>query len=266
MLKIKYLVFLSVALFLTSCSDFQKVLNKGNAGDQYKMAVELYDNQKYSKALQLFEKVVPAYRNKPQQERIQFMVAQSYYNVRDYSLAAYHFDRFTKNYPKSSKVKEAKFLIAKSYFYESPRYTLDQQTTYEALSAYQLYINTYPDDLEKIEEANKDIATLQNKIERKAFETAYQYYHMEKYSAAVAAFDNFMEDYLGSSFKEEALYWKFMSSYQLGMNSVFDKKEERLDNAIKIHDLFLSRYPESEFVKDLGPLYENLLEEKGVEI
>lgn len=65
---------------LFSCGEYQKVLNKGSEEEQYKMAVKLYESQKYTKALRLFEKVTPYYRGKPQMERIQFMVAQSNFN------------------------------------------------------------------------------------------------------------------------------------------------------------------------------------------
>ena len=70
------------------------------------MAVKMYESQKYSKALRLFEKITPSYRGKPQMERIQFMVSQSNFNEKNYLQAAYYFERFAKNYPKSSKKEE----------------------------------------------------------------------------------------------------------------------------------------------------------------
>ena len=92
-----------LSLLLFSCGEYQKVLNKGTVEDQYKMAVKMYESKKYGKALRLFEKVTPAYRGKPQMERVQFMVAQANFNEKNYSLAGYYFDRFVNNYPKSSK-------------------------------------------------------------------------------------------------------------------------------------------------------------------
>ena len=81
MQKIKNLACLLVfSLLLFSCGEYQKVLNKGSIEDQYKMAVKMYESKKYSKALRLFEKVKPAYRGKPQMERLQFMISQSDFN------------------------------------------------------------------------------------------------------------------------------------------------------------------------------------------
>ena len=112
MQKMKNLAYIVVMLLvLTSCGEYQKVLNKGTVEDQYKMAVKMYEAQKYGKALRLFEKIVPSYRGKPQMERIQFMIAQSNFNEKNYSLAGYYFNRFTGNYPKSSKQEEAAFFV-----------------------------------------------------------------------------------------------------------------------------------------------------------
>ena len=89
-----YILIICVAMALSSCSEYQKVLNKGKVAEQYKMATEMYENQKFSKAIQLFEKITPSYRGKPQMERIQYMIAQSHYNTKQYSLAAYYFEKF----------------------------------------------------------------------------------------------------------------------------------------------------------------------------
>ncbi|HHB52785.1 MAG TPA: tetratricopeptide repeat protein, partial [Saprospiraceae bacterium] len=85
MLKIKNSILgLLIALVVTSCSQFSKVLNKGTSQEQYKLASELYESGKYNKALQLFEKVIPAYRGKAQMERIQFMVSKANYETKNY--------------------------------------------------------------------------------------------------------------------------------------------------------------------------------------
>ena len=95
MLKNKNFIFiLMMMLILSSCGEYQKVLNKGTFQEQYKMATKNYDEQKFNKAIQLFEKITPHYRGKPQMERIQYMVAQAHYNTKQYSLAAYYFDKF----------------------------------------------------------------------------------------------------------------------------------------------------------------------------
>ena len=224
------------------------------------MATNMYEAQKYNKAIQLFEKITPTYRGKPQMERIQYMVAQAHYNTKQYTLAAYYFDKFVKNYPKSSKIEEGAYLSAHSYYLASPLFSLDQKDTYEAITAMQNFIFKYPNS-PNIADANKYVKELTSKLERKSFEIAKQYYHTTDYIAAIVAFDNLLSDYLGTSYKEEALYFKFKAAYELAINSYFTKKEERLQNAIKIHERFYKSFSNSEYLKETEKLLINITEE-----
>ena len=249
-----------MALLFASCGEYQKVLNKGTIEQQYKLASDLYEAENYNKAIQLFEKVVAGFRGKPQMERIQFMISDSYYKTKQFSLAAYHFDRFSKNYPKSTKREEAAFLAAHSYYLDTNVYSLDQTTTHEALGAMQLFMDTYPES-SRIEDANSTIQELRFKLETKAFETAKQYHHIEDYIAAVTAFDNLIGDYLGTKYREEAMYLKFDAGYELAMKSYFTKKEERIKNAVKYHEKLKKSYPNSEFLEKTDKKLEDLNKE-----
>jgi len=251
MRKMKNILFaFLVVTLLSSCSEYQKVLNKGLNADRYKMAVELYDKGDYNKALPLFEKLVGPYAGKPQMERIQYMTADSYYHEKDYTLSSYYFSKFIANYPQSSKVEEAAFLSAKSYYLGAPKYSLDQQDTYKALEEFQKYIDDYPSS-ELIEEANGYYKELTNRLEKKSFEVAKQYYHTENYYAAIIAFDSFNEEFLGSIYKEDALYYRFKANYDLGMKSILDKKEDRLLDAQAAYYKFQKSFPESKKMKEL---------------
>lgn len=258
MKKITYLFILTVVF--SSCSEYHKVLNKGSVSDQYKLATEMYDIGKYHRSIELFEKITPAYRGKPQMERIQYMISDAYYNTKQYSLSGYYFDRFTSNYPKSTKKEDAAYFSAYSYYLDSPIFSLDQTSTKEALIAMQGFIDAYPDS-DKISDANKTIKELRYKIEKKAFETAKQYNHIGDYQASITSFDNLISDYLGTTFKEEALYYKLQASYELGMRSVIYKKEQRLKDAVKVYNRLKKSFPKSEYLKDSDKLFEKLNEE-----
>ena len=255
MKKIATLLF--VALMLSSCGEYNKVLNKGTIEQQYKMATEMYEAEKFDKAIKLFDKIMTGYRGKPQMERIQYMISYSYYNTKQYSLASYYFDRFTKNYPKSTKREEAAFLSAHSYYLDSPVFSLDQTATNDALVAMQSFIDTYPNS-EKIQQANQYIKDLRYTLEKKEFETAKQYYHIEDYTAAITSFDILISDYLGTTFREEAMFYKFKASNDLAVKSVFSKKEARLKSAIKAYERLKRNYPESEYMKESDKMLEKI--------
>lgn len=267
MQKIKIFAFLLLfSLFFSACSEYQKVLNKGTTDEQYKLAVELYEQKKFGKALRLFEKVTPIYRGKPQMERIQFMVAQSNFNEELYGEAGYYFERFTNNYPKSSKKEEAAFLSAYSFKLASPRFSIDPTETEKAITAFQGFINTYPDS-DKIEEANQHYKELREKLEKKYFEIAKTYYRtadydLRNYKAAIQALDNLLEEFLGTKFKEEALLYRLKAAHDFVLKSTDRRKPERIKEAIEAYNKLKRNFPETQFKEEADEMLLTLQEEK----
>src|SRR5690606_6158108 len=159
-----FLIVLGITVLFTSCGDYQKVLRKDDMGKKYTYADSLYRQGKYKKSLKLMEQVVPAYRGKPQAERLMFIYADTYYNLKDFYLAGYQFERFVQAYPNSDSVEVAFFKSAKSFYNLSERYSLDQRETYRGLEKLQDFINTYPNS-PKREEANEMVVDLRTKLE-----------------------------------------------------------------------------------------------------
>lgn len=237
-------------LVSTSCSDYQKLLNGDDTAEKYKQAEVYYNNGEYRKANRLLEQIIPKYRGKPQAQRIIFFFAESYFQTKSYLLAAYQFENFIKSYPKSDRVQEASFKAAKSYYYQSPRFSLDQEDTYTAIEKLQVFLNLYPNSEYAIE-ANQMIAELQEKLEQKDFEIAKQYHTIRDYKAAIKANENFVSSFPGTKFREESLYTKFIASYEIAVNSVDSKKKERLEELIQQYNTIVRYYPESLFLEDL---------------
>ncbi|WP_027393590.1 outer membrane protein assembly factor BamD [Aquimarina latercula] len=253
----KFLFLLILVIAFGSCSEYQRVLKAEEVGPKYKLAEELYKEGKYKKALRLFEQIVPQFRGKPQAERVMYYYSDTYYNLEDYYLAGYQFERFAKSYPNSDKREEASYKGAKSYYYLSPRYSLDQTETDEALEKLQTYINAFPDS-ENLEEANSLVAELRNKKEKKAFEIAKRYHHRENYKVAINAFDNYLIDYPGSTFREKALYYKLESQYLLAIGSYDVLVKERLEVANGFYNNYKKYYKEGEFTADAEEISEDI--------
>ncbi|RZJ30656.1 MAG: outer membrane protein assembly factor BamD [Flavobacterium sp.] len=226
----KFAATLLLAIFVCSCSPYQKALKSDDMALKYEQASAKYEKGKYQKAIRLFEQMAPSYRGKPQAEKMYYMFAQSYYKTKQYYLAAYQFESFASGYPKSEKLEEASFLAAKCYSMLSPVYSLDQGDTFKAIDKLQAFIDRFPNS-EYMPEANKTVKELREKIEKKVFENAKGYNRISDYKSALVAFDNFISDYPGTPYKEEALYYRLDSAYKLAINSVPAKMEERLNNA-----------------------------------
>ena len=238
-------------ILITSCNEYQKVLNNDDTNIKYKAAEEYYNSGEYRRANRLLEQLVPAYRGKPQAERLVYFFADSYFQTKNYYLASYQFESFIKSFPKSQKLEEASFFAAKSHYMMSPVYSLDQDETNTAIEKLQIFMNNYPKS-KFVDECNQLISELQNKIEKKEFEVAKQYYTIYDYRAAIKSLDNFVGEFVGSKYREEALYYKFLASYEIAMNSVEAKKYQRLLDLKQLHDNITRYYPETLFEEDLS--------------
>jgi outer membrane protein assembly factor BamD len=63
----------------------------------------------------------------------------------------------------------------------------------------------------------------------------------------MVAFDNFIINYPGTPYKEKALFYKFDSAYNLAINSVSTKMEERLNAALAAYQGLIKFKPDTEY-------------------
>lgn len=231
----KFLSFLLIATLLISCSDYQKAVKSDDVAKKFTEGTKQYDAGNYAKAIRLFEPIVPAYKGKPSAERMFYEYANAHYILAKkvnayYYTAAYQFESFASSYPKSDKREEAAFLGAKCYSLVAPIYSLDQTDTDKAIDKLQMFIDNYPNS-EYLAEANTIVKDLKYKLEKKSFEVAKLYNTISNYKSALVAFDNFISDFPGTTFKEDALFYKYDSAYKLAINSIEQKMEDRLVTA-----------------------------------
>lgn len=252
-----------LSVLLVSCSKYQKILKSSDHEMKFQKANEYFEREDYYRALNLYEQLLPVYRATEKAETIYYNYAYAYYNQRDYVLASYYFKRFVKTFPRSEKAEECFYMSAYCKYLESPVYSLDQTNTFEAIDELQLFINSYPDS-ERVEKCNDLIDELREKLQKKQFEIARLYLKMDHYTAAVAAFENLMEEYPSTKYREEALYYIIRANYLYAQKSVSQKKEERYLEAIEAYDNFKAVYPDSRFNRDAFSMYESSLKETNI--
>lgn len=262
--KFLFTLFIGI-LLLSSCSPYQKALKSEDPAVKYPMAEKMYENKKYQKAIRLFEQIAPSYRGKPQAEKMFYMYSQSYYKSKQYYLAGYQFESFTNAYPRSEKVEEAAYLSALCYSKLSPRYSLDQVDTYKAIDKMQRFIDNYPNS-EYLPEANVVVRELREKLEKKAFEIAKQYNTIRDYKAALVVLENFIIEHPGTPFKEDALYYKLDSAFKLAINSIDQKKMERLEIAKEAYERLIKTYPETKYKSKADDILAEINSELGNKI
>jgi len=241
-------VLLVVLLVVVSCNRrYEKAMKSSDKDLILQTANELYEEGKWAFAIELYNKVASAFSGTEYAADISYKIADANYQDRNYRLAAHQFKTFYITNPTDPRAEEAAFRSAYSFYTDSPDYNLDQTSTYSAIDELQSFINAYPES-SKVAEANNYINELRQKLEKKAFEIAKIYYKTLKYKAAGIAFDNMLDDFPDTKYREEAMMYSLRSKYELAVNySRFETKELRLQNAITQHRLFTKAYPDSKF-------------------
>ena len=122
----------------------------------------------------------------------------------------------------------------------------------------QTFINAYPDS-EHFTAANEMAKELTTKKEEKAYEIAKQYNKLGEFdfsflNPAISAFDNFISDYPGSIYREDAMFYRFESATQFALNSVDRLKPEREKEAREDYKAFKKQFPDTKYAARLEKL------------
>ncbi len=256
----KFLYLIIAVVTLASCSEYQKALKSEDTKVKYELAERLFNEKKFKKSSRLFEQIVPKYRGKPQGERVTFLYGRTLFEIEQYIVSGYQFERFVRSYPKSDSLQVASFYEAKSYYMQSPRYSIDQRETVTAINKLQGFINNYPES-EMLDEANAMVDELTTKIEKKAYEIAKQYNTISDYKASIKATENFLSDYPGTKFREDAMYLKLEAMYNLAMRSFQSLMEERFNEAASAYKTLVKFYPESQYKEEADKIMASITEE-----
>lgn len=260
--KIKGLIVcLAGILVITGCSSkLAKLQKNGTLQEKYKAAIEFYEAKDYYRAGILFEEITPLLRGDSTAEKTQFYNAYSNYHQGLYQMSSYLFKNFYATYANSPFAEEAFYMHAYSMYKDSPKYDLDQTSTLSAIDALQTFINTFPYS-EYAQKSAQNLIDLRNRLERKDYQRAKQYYEtsgvtIANYKAAVIAIDNFMRDFPDSPYKEELMFIQLVSQQKLASSTIFKLQAERYTRAISLYQKFVDAFPNSKYMKQALKSYE----------
>lgn len=249
----KALLFIALAFYLVSCSDYQKALRSDDVGMKYRLAEKYYKEGDYQRAVPFYDELVSLYKGTAEAENVYFKYADCYYNLGEYTLSSFHFKYFAESFPLSPNAEKAYYLYAYSLYQESPIIDLDQSSTKKAIDAFQLFMDKYPNST-KVEQCNKNIDELQGKLEQKQYKNAMLYYQIMDYKSAAWALKQYLTNYPGSVHKEEINYLIVKSSFNLAINSIEVKQEERFLNTLQYVSDFKSQFPSSKYLADVDKM------------
>lgn len=255
--KTVFLILVTGLLVLSfACNNYSKIIKGGNNELKYETAIDLYESGDFKKALQFFDILRAVHRGTEKGEKLTYYTANCYFQTKDYQIASYYYKQYVQMYPRSEHAEESAFLSAYCTYLESPRASLDQTNTYIALRELQSFIDMYPNNNIKVDECHRLMDELRAKLEVKSYKTGMLYYKMGDYQAAITSFENLLDDYPDTDFKEDILFSITKAYYTYAEKSIYSKKDERYEKTIESYNNLLYFFPESEYIEEVEEINE----------
>ncbi len=254
MLKKWGFIVVLIAVVSASCSKYQKLLKSSDMNLKYEAALKYYDDEKYDRAMALFEELIPLFRGTDRAEKVYYSYAYCNYQLNLLYAASYHFKKYSVTYPMSEHAEETLFMHAYSKYLLSPIPTLDATETKGGIEALQLFINTYP-EAELVDSSNVLMDNLRSKLEDKSYLNSKQYYKIFQFKAAIIAMNNTLLDFPETKYREELTFLTLKSHFLLAENSIKKKKLERINNTIEAYYTFADNYKDSKYLKEAQSIF-----------
>ena len=261
MLNRNILLALLLLPLLAGCTEYNRVLKSKDIDEKYDYAKMYYRDGKYLKAATLLSDVVNIYRGTEKAEDALYLLAMSHFKMKNYydssggNDASTYFHRYLSNFPRGSKAEECRFNMAYCNYASSPDARLEQSATLQAIKDLDNFLDLYP------RSALADSATvmrfeMSDKLCYKELLSARLYLNLgsymgNNYEAAVITARNAQNDFPYSKYREDLAYVIFKARYEAAVNSVEEKREERLREAFDEYYTFVNEFPEGKYNKEI---------------
>ena len=228
----------SVLLMCSCTSEFNAVYKYGDNEVKYEYAKEAFARGKFSQASQLLEELV---------------------TMKKGSAASETFKKYTTSYPRGHYVEPAYFYVGQSLYESSPEPRLDQSPTNGAITAYQQFMDLYPDSRMR-PQAQERLYELTDKLIQKEYLSAQLYYNLggyfgninsndeSNYTSSIITAQNTLKNYPYCSLREDFMLLIMKSKFQLAENSSDEKRLDRYRDAEDECYGFINEFPESKNV------------------
>jgi outer membrane protein assembly factor BamD len=250
---------LFVNIFFCSCGEFTKLQKSTDYEYKYEAAKNYFAKGQYEKSITLLNELITILKGTDKGEESLYMLGMSYYNSKDYLTASQTFITYYNSYPRGSFTELARFHSGKALYLETPEARLDQSSTYGAIQELQNFLDYYPQS-SKSEEAHKMIFALENKLVLKEYYSAKLYYNLGNYlgnnfQACVITAQNALKDYPYTALREDLSILILRARYEMAVNSVEERKEERYRETIDEYYAFKNEFPKSKYLKDIEKMF-----------
>ena len=266
----KYIIIALVSgSVLTSCGEYNKVLKSTDYEYKYEAAKSYFGKGQNTKAAAILEELITILKGTDKAEESLYMLGMTYYNQGDFITASHYFSTYYNTYPRGTYTEQARFYSGKALFLDTPEPRLDQSSTYKAIQELQMFMEYFPAS-NRHQEAQQMIFDLQDKLVMKDYMAARLYYDLGSYTgnssysttgnnylACIVTAQNALKDYPYTKMREDISILLLRAKYDMAKESVEEKKEERMRDAIDEYYAFKNEFPESKYIKEVENIYKD---------
>ena len=266
----KYIIIALVSgSVLTSCGEYNKVLKSTDYEYKYEAAKSYFGKEQNTKAAAILEELITILKGTDKAEESLYMLGMTYYNQGDFITASHYFSTYYNTYPRGTYTEQSRFYSGKVLFLDTPEPRLDQSSTYKAIQELQMFMEYFPAS-NRHQEAQQMIFDLQDKLVMKDYMAARLYYDLGSYTgnssysttgnnylACIVTAQNALKDYPYTKLREDISILLLRAKYDMAKESVEEKKEERMRDAIDEYYDFNNEFPESKYIKEVENIYKD---------
>lgn len=245
------------ALLMCGCaSEFNSVYKSVDTDYKYEFAKECFARNKFQQAITLLEELVTIKKGSDEAQECLYMLAMAQYCNSDYEAASETFRKYGSSYPRGIYAESAAFYVGQSLYQSAPEPRLDQSPTNGAITAYQQFMDLYPDSKLR-PRAQERLYELYDKLIQKEYLSAELYYNLggyfgninsneeSNYTSCIVTAQNALKNYPYCSLREEFMLLIMKSKFELAENSSEEKRLDRYRDAEDECYGFLNEFPES---------------------
>ena len=192
--------------------------------------------QRGNKARGFYQQLLEEYPENRYKAEVQFKIAESLYSDKSYLEARFEYEKFLELYPQHPLAAQAQFQIGMCHAQEVSPFDRDQKVTLNALRAFRLFRQKYPQET-LLQEAEAQITSLRQRLAEHEFDVARFYYRKEAYQAAIRRLLNLIQVYPDMADTDVAFYM-LADSY---------RREENYVKAARVFRNLVDRFPTSAY-------------------
>ncbi len=253
----------SAMLLVVSCADYNRIVKTSDYEYKYEAAKQYYAEGQYNRAASVLSDLLTTLKGTDQGEESMFLSGMCNLKAHAYDAASAIFKKYYQTYPRGRYAEQARFNTGYALYMNTPEPRLDQTPTYEAVTEFQNFIETYPGSSLR-PQAQDYIFKLQDKLVEKEYLSAKLYYDLGayigngtngNYGACILTAENAIKDYPYTTRREDFSVLILRAKFALARMSVEAKKEERYHAAIDEYYGFVTEYPESKYMSEAKRLF-----------